>query len=334
VNHYRIDSPRSAVVFAKQPRRAWYYAFGETRLSTGTMFTDRLFTGQRQIAELGIYHYNARFYSPKLGRFLSADTLMSGFASPQNLNRFAYVANNPVRYTDPSGHMLMADTEGGGGSYTTSPIADYCATHPSVCSGGSGDSDDDGGGGGGGSDYCATHIGSCGNPIPLPPQVMGTSQLGENFILDWEDFWDTPYEDGGGNCTIGYGTVLAPDRCPKSIREKYIPELGGTPLQKAQGLLWFHNDLAIFEQVIKDNVNVDLTQPQFDALVSYLYNSGDQPENPFFEKKMPELLNSGNFDEVASAIESGPLYSNDEFQPGLERRRREEAAMFLYGVYP
>jgi RHS repeat-associated protein len=127
-----------------------YYAFGETRLSTGSMFTDRLYTGQRQIAELGIYHYNARFYSPKLGRFLSADTLMSGFASPQNLNRFSYVANNPARYTDPSGHMMAADTEGGGGSYTTSPIADYCATHPSVCSGGSGGSNDDGDDGGGG----------------------------------------------------------------------------------------------------------------------------------------------------------------------------------------
>jgi RHS repeat-associated protein len=86
-----------------------YYAFGETRLSTGTMLTDRLFTGQRQIAELGIYHYNARFYSPTLGRFLSADTLMSGFANPQNLNRFSYALNNPVRYTDPTGHSPYID---------------------------------------------------------------------------------------------------------------------------------------------------------------------------------------------------------------------------------
>ncbi len=105
-----------------------YYAFGETRLSTGNMFTDRLYTGQRWIAELGIYHYNARFYSPKLGRFLSADTLMSGMANPQNLNRFSYVANNPVRYTDPTGrcwielssHMVwFSDSDPKcGGSYT------------------------------------------------------------------------------------------------------------------------------------------------------------------------------------------------------------------------
>jgi hypothetical protein len=41
-----------------------YYPFGEARFSTSSMLTDKLFTGQRQIAELGIYHYGARFYSP------------------------------------------------------------------------------------------------------------------------------------------------------------------------------------------------------------------------------------------------------------------------------
>jgi YD repeat-containing protein len=41
-----------------------YYPFGETRLTTGSIFTDKLFTGQREMAGLGIYHYQARFYSP------------------------------------------------------------------------------------------------------------------------------------------------------------------------------------------------------------------------------------------------------------------------------
>ena len=38
-----------------------YYPFGETRFTSGNMFTDKLFTGQREMAELGIYHYGARF---------------------------------------------------------------------------------------------------------------------------------------------------------------------------------------------------------------------------------------------------------------------------------
>gem|GEM_PF-2331212 len=89
-----------------------YYPFGETRLTTGTIYTDKLFTGQREMrrpepvegAGLGIYHYQARFYSPKLGRFLSPDTIVPSYANPQNLNRFGYVLNNPLRYIDPTGH--------------------------------------------------------------------------------------------------------------------------------------------------------------------------------------------------------------------------------------
>ncbi|MEW6085135.1 MAG: RHS repeat-associated core domain-containing protein [Chloroflexota bacterium] len=82
-----------------------YYPFGETRLTTGTLYTDKLFTGQREMAGLGIYHYGARFYSPKLGRFLSADSIVPNPFNPQDYNRFAYVRNNPVRYVDSSGNI-------------------------------------------------------------------------------------------------------------------------------------------------------------------------------------------------------------------------------------
>lgn len=104
-----------------------FYPFGETRFTTGTMYTDKLFTGQREMrrpepvegAELGIYHYGARFYSPALGRFISADTIVPGAANPQNLNRFSYVLNNPVKYIDPSGHRPIIDNDENG-----NPIVD------------------------------------------------------------------------------------------------------------------------------------------------------------------------------------------------------------------
>jgi RHS repeat-associated protein len=125
-----------------------YYAFGETRLSIGTMLTDRLFTGQRWIGELSIYHFNARFYSPTLARFLSADTIIQGIANPQNLNPFSYVLNNPIRYTDPTGHMCIEYDANG------SPVRADCTTGEIVggatttssggggSSGGDNDSDD------------------------------------------------------------------------------------------------------------------------------------------------------------------------------------------------
>ena len=82
-----------------------YYPFGETRVSTGTLPTDKLFTGQRAMEDLGIYFYNARFYSPSLGRFLSADTMVPGGGNSQAYDRYAYVMNSPIIYIDPTGHI-------------------------------------------------------------------------------------------------------------------------------------------------------------------------------------------------------------------------------------
>ena len=44
-------------------------------------------------------------YSPVLGRFLSADTIVPSPGNPQDLNRYSYSRNNPLRYRDPSGHV-------------------------------------------------------------------------------------------------------------------------------------------------------------------------------------------------------------------------------------
>jgi len=63
------------------------------------------FTGQRHEDTLGLYHMGARFYDPALGCWLSADTLVPDPSNPQSFNRFSYVLGNPLKYTDPTGHM-------------------------------------------------------------------------------------------------------------------------------------------------------------------------------------------------------------------------------------
>ena len=50
------------------------YAYGSTRSSSGTLQTDRTFTGQKQDGT-GLLYMNARFYDSALGVFLSPDTL-------------------------------------------------------------------------------------------------------------------------------------------------------------------------------------------------------------------------------------------------------------------
>lgn len=49
--------------------------------------------------------YKARFYSPALGRFVQPDTIIPDHSDPQSWNRFGYGLNNPVIYSDPTGHF-------------------------------------------------------------------------------------------------------------------------------------------------------------------------------------------------------------------------------------
>jgi RHS repeat-associated protein len=86
--------------------RYLYTAWGETRQVSGESATDRLYTGQRQEAEIGLYYYNARWYDPALGRFVQADTIVPNSNYPLAYDRYAYVYNNPIRYNDPSGHTV------------------------------------------------------------------------------------------------------------------------------------------------------------------------------------------------------------------------------------
>ena len=88
-----------------------YLPFGGTRAipNSPILATDFTYTGQRLLDSGmgGIMDYKARFYSPALMRFLQPDTVIPGVANPQNWNRYLYANNNPIRYTDPSGHWAI-----------------------------------------------------------------------------------------------------------------------------------------------------------------------------------------------------------------------------------
>ena len=64
----------------------------------------RGFTSHEEIKELGLVNMNARLYDPVIGRFISADSVIPDLGQPMDYNRYSYVRNNPVLYSDPSGH--------------------------------------------------------------------------------------------------------------------------------------------------------------------------------------------------------------------------------------
>ena len=100
-----------------------YYAWGGTRYEWGSQPTAYRYTGQRLEAAIGLYYYRARWYDPALGRFIQPDTIVPNPGNPQDLNRYAYVRNNPLKYIDPSGHLFIGnwglpplDDDGTGGT--------------------------------------------------------------------------------------------------------------------------------------------------------------------------------------------------------------------------
>jgi RHS repeat-associated protein len=287
-----------------------YLPFGQVRTDLGWIAqTDFGYTGQRKLDDGmgGIMDYRARFYSPYLKQFSQPDTIVPELNNPQSLNRYAYALNNPVRYNDPSGHKACEDEDENGKCVTAAEKYNKEAKK---------------------------------NRDAKDPDDLKTSDKVKEQIKVWEGgFYDTPYLDGPngltGNCTIGYGTMLNDGPCPGSVKKQYNPKFGGAPLTEAQGSLWFQDDIMAAEQVIKDTVHVKLTQGQFDALVSYIYNSGGEPGHWYVDKKIPEKLNSGHYYEAAMVIESGPTGGNNVgYAPGLVPRRHQEATMFLYGLYP
>jgi RHS repeat-associated protein len=66
------------------------------------------FTGHEHLDEVGIIHMNGRLYDPQLGRFLSPDVQVQYPDQTQSFNRYTYVNNNPLSYTDPSGYGFFS----------------------------------------------------------------------------------------------------------------------------------------------------------------------------------------------------------------------------------
>ncbi|CCG52343.1 Probable transmembrane protein of unknown function [Flavobacterium indicum GPTSA100-9 = DSM 17447] len=66
-------------------------------------FFDRGYTGHEHLQSVKLIHMNGRLYDPKLHRFMQPDNFIQDQYNTQNYNRYAYVLNNPLKHTDPSG---------------------------------------------------------------------------------------------------------------------------------------------------------------------------------------------------------------------------------------
>lgn len=141
---------------------------------------------------------------------------------------------------------------------------------------------------------------------------MNISQKGLDIIKKFEGFRATKYICPAGKKTIGYGHVIH----EKDMKKNKITE------EEAEALL--KEDVKAAEYVIKRGVSVPLSQNQYDALVSLVYNWGG---GNFLRSVGRRKLNEGNY---LGAIKdfSEVTKANGVNLPGLVKRRIEESKLF------
>lgn len=142
---------------------------------------------------------------------------------------------------------------------------------------------------------------------------MRTSDNGRRFIEAFEGRFLKTYDDGGGVWTIGYGHTTA------AGPPKVLPGMTITDDQCDQIL---SSDLIAVERDVSKIITVPLTQYQFDALVSFHFNTGALKSGTIDDK-----LNSRRDSEAMATL---LLYTHDNGKEvsGLVRRRKAEKLMF------
>ncbi|MGB8475628.1 MAG: RHS repeat-associated core domain-containing protein, partial [Candidatus Acidiferrum sp.] len=104
-----------------------HYPFGDTWYESGAT-TKLQFTSYERDSESGNDYAMARSYIDRFGRFSSSDPLAGSLGNPQSLNRYAYVFNDPINFTDPLGLCapgticVTAWGDGGGDSRPVIPM--------------------------------------------------------------------------------------------------------------------------------------------------------------------------------------------------------------------
>lgn len=143
---------------------------------------------------------------------------------------------------------------------------------------------------------------------------MKTSANGRKLIEDFEGLFLHAYQDSVGVWTIGYGHTSAAG--PPVVRQ-------GMVITQAQADAFLSADLASVENNVSLHVKTPINQNQFDALVSFDFNTGGLDRS-----NVLRAINSGRFNEVPADLEMWD-HAGGRVLLGLLRRRKAEGALFM-----
>jgi len=131
-----------------------------------------------------------------------------------------------------------------------------------------------------------------------------------NFIREVEGLEHNAYQDEGGVWTIGYGHT-------RGVKE-------GDSISTHKANTYLNTDLIAFELQLQRLVRVELTQNQYTALLSFIYNIG---ATQFAKSTLLKYVNEKKFDLVPDELRRWNRV-NGEVSLGLTRRREKEAILF------
>jgi len=148
------------------------------------------------------------------------------------------------------------------------------------------------------------------------------SDAGAQFIANYETFQSKIYKDQAGNDTIGYGHLIT-----AADGDKYV-----NGISSEDALALFKSDLSIYIESVNRDLTVDVTQQQFDALVSFAFNTG---QYALGGSQLLKAINNGTavtedlFTMWNKVLNNGTLVVSQ----GLTSRRKDEFELFSIGDY-
>ena len=152
-------------------------------------------------------------------------------------------------------------------------------------------------------------------PIKYARDYNASQEL-VDFIKTFEKFSGVPYKDAGGILTIGYGHVILSGEKFDSITE-------------LQGEEILRKDLTKAENAVKRGITSPLAQNQYDALVSFAFNTGNGGVNG---STLQKRINSGDYTSVPDEMKRWNKVGGKVVK-GLVNRREDEVEMFRDGDY-
>mgnify|MGYP001393036291 FL=1 len=151
-------------------------------------------------------------------------------------------------------------------------------------------------------------------PRPIG-EKMGISEEGKNLIKKFEGCELEAYKCAAGVWTIGYGHI-------KTAVE-------GMKIDQATANELFDEEMGEYETYVNTAVNVPLSQNQFDALVSWVFNLGNGNLNA---STMLKVINSGDHAGVPAQIKRWNK-AGGKVLDGLVRRREAEALLYQGAIW-